>query len=273
MKNDQQLMVPDIKNGFIVNGYESANRWQTFIESCLIKVEDGEESTSYLSTKCRAEYVSSQEIFAAPYYEYSLAHTWNGPIVMRSGAAVYRRKPSGFLRYGASDVACEIRAPTVSVKPIEFDDLLGKLRSDKDHRDNFIYMQVEWAIGGILYKLICPCGYLNFPHPNQVDERYLQPISGDVLVENENRFYLAYVSSHVTASGAERTELILKDRVSLFRLKLWASDHESSRPLVRFARWSLNLVTSPFAFFLTTDEFCRVIAIDAKCTFFTYSDN
>ena len=276
MSDEQQLAVPDIKNGFIVNGYESANRWQTSIESCLIKVEDGEESTAYLSTQCRAEYVSPQGIFSPSYYEYALAHTWHGPIVMRSGPAIYRLfqgKASESRRYAAVNMEREICAPKVLAQTIEFDDLLDKLQSDNNHRDNFIYMQVEWIIGDVSYKLICPCRYTNFPHPKQNDERYIQPISGNVLVENENRFYLAYVSTHVRANGAERTELILKDRVSLFRLKHWTLYRRRTKPFVLLAHWFIRLVTVPFSLFFITDEYWRVLSLDAKCTFFTYNEN
>ena len=43
MEEEAQLKLPDIKNGFIINAFNEKNRWQTFIESCLIKTEDGEE--------------------------------------------------------------------------------------------------------------------------------------------------------------------------------------------------------------------------------------
>jgi len=274
MSDKQPLMVPDIKNGFIINALENENRWQTFIESCLVKTENGQEQTAFFGTPCRAERVSPEGIFSYPYYAFAIAHTWKGSVVMRSGAAIhlmFRRKAAAATHYALVNLASEIRAPIVETRTYQVDDLIGSLNSDSQQRDNFIYMQVVWEIGDISYKLICPCRYINFSNDNKTDQRYVQPISGDVLVEHNDQFHLAYVSAHVTPDGTQKTELILKDKTSLFELKHYNLYRRKLIPSMAY--WFLKVVTAPFSFFLTTDEYCRVIDIDAKCTFFTYSEN
>ena len=140
-------------------------------------------------------------------------------------------------------------------------------------RDNFIYMQVEWKINSASYKLICPCRFINFPNPNKNDNRYIQPISGNVLVEYEHRFYIAYVAAHVTKKCAEKTELILRDRISVLRLKHYPFRLRPRSALRSIMYALIQLVTAPFSYFFTTDEFYRVINLNAKCTFFTYDEH
>jgi len=88
------------------------------------------------------------------------------------------KKGSEARRYAAStDIPSKICAPNVSVQTIEFDDLLNQLQSDNNHRGNSVYMQVEWTVDAVTYKLICPCPYINFPPPKQVYRSAKSPIT------------------------------------------------------------------------------------------------
>ena len=77
-----------------------------------------------------------------------------------------------------------------------------------------------------------------------------------MLVEDGDKFYLAYVSTHPRAGVAERTELILKDRVSLFQRKHWTLYRKMAIPFLVY--WFIRVVTAPFSFFLITGEYGRV---------------
>jgi hypothetical protein len=265
------MIVPDIKNGITHNGEERDNRWQSFIESCLIKTENGSDKHAFLATPCRGEHVSSQSIFSPDYYEYAVAYTWDGPIQIKTGAGLHHSFLKRIRSYGPARNNGSVETRNVSVKRHDFDNILAVLQS-QETKDNFIYMQVEWTANGCSYKLICPCRYINFSHVKN-DKPYIQPISGNVLVEIDNRFYLAYVSVHVTEHGTERTELNLKEHVSLFNLKRYPLTPLKypglfRRNIIPFLLLTyLRLVTLPFSNFFNTDEFCRVISFDAGGTF------
>ena len=145
-------------------------------------------------------------------------------------------------------------------------------------------MQVEWAANNSTYTLICACRYINFPAADESDDNYLQPISGNVLVEIDGRFYLAYVSAHLTKHGTQKTELILKDAISLFDLKRYTLIRNKGRSFIAdltsviksgflvTMHFYLRMATAPFNYFFKTDEFHRIVNLNAKCMFFTYDD-
>ena len=99
-----------------------------------------------------------------------------------------------------------------------------------------------------------------YPNPGMTDDRYLQPISGYVVCEFDDRFYVAYVACHVRQEGALSIEFICRDRISFLGTKLYSS----WQPVVSFLDRIL------FSHFFVTDEFHLVKTVRGSCTFFVY---
>ena len=259
-------ILPDIKNGFVINNISGANRFQTFIESCLIKDENGIEKIAYLSSSCRAESVFPNQIFSSKLADIAIVYGWDQVIMMRSGAGLYhpfrRKRAEG--KHRTVGYEGNVYAPKTEVKFISFKELYKLLCSAPKQRDNFIYMLISWKSDQkTQYSIICPCRYINFPNPNidEDTEKYIQPISGKVLVEYGQKYYKAYVASHLTETGTVRTELCLEDCISYFDTKKGVSNK---------ALKIMKLLTLPLSYFLVTDEYCKVLSIKAECRFFLY---
>jgi len=267
--------------GFVINDINGANRWQTFIESCLIKNENGIEKIAYLSTSALAEMVSPNKIFGNKLCDGAIVNGWDQAMMLRSGAGLYHpfrlKKSEGRHRTVACSeggVYSSVYAPKTEVKFITFKELYKLLCSAPKQRDNFIYMLVSWKSDqNTQYSIICPCRYINFPNPNiDVDtaaiiwpnkptEEYIQPISGSVLVEYRQRYHKAYVASHVTKTGMLHTELCIQDSISYF---------DTKRGISSKAMKIMKLLTAPLSYFLMTDEYHKVLSIKAECSFFVY---
>ena len=48
----------DIQNGYMVMSLSAQNRWQTFIEGCLIKDSGDGPEHAFLASACRSEFVT-----------------------------------------------------------------------------------------------------------------------------------------------------------------------------------------------------------------------
>jgi hypothetical protein len=277
---DGAMTVPDLAGGFIVNGFDKANRWQTFIEAALCRRDaDGETRWAYLSTPCRAEFVTEQRIFGERYAEVVRAHTWDGTFTMRSGAALYRlnpwrnRRPGAIpagaaasrLHYSPSEARDLVNCDAVTATEVAYADLLASLQGPVDGRDNRLYFQVAWREGERAYDLFAPCRYINFPNPETApDESYVQPISGYVLVESEGLFRVAYVSAHVTPAGTRRAEICTRQPISYLETK-----KRTVRPSLMPALRLLDRLI--FGRLFITDEFCGIRSIAADCRFYRYA--
>ncbi len=270
------LSVPDLADGFIVNGYGKPNRWQTFIEAALCRRDaDGESRWAYLSTPCRAEFVAEQRIFGERYAEVIRAHTWDGTYTLRSGAALYRmnplrnRRPDGGpasrLHYSHSEPRDLVKCDTVAATEIAYGDLLASLQGSVEGRDNRIYFCITWQDGPISYDLYAPCRYINFPNPEiAAEESYLQPISGYVIVESDGCFRVAYISVLVTPDGISRTEICSRQPISYLETK-----KQTVRPsLMPFLRLLDRMI---FGRLFITDEFCGIRSVSAECRFYRHA--
>ncbi len=274
MANGCIRTVPDLEDGFIINSFDSRNRWRTNVE-CVLKRTDGsgEEEYSYLSSECRAESVS-EDIFSTNIprrnlHEFCRVVTWDGTLILRHGSVLYgmnpfisRQHPSE-KRYRIMDrpngsvnyVGCDLK----NAKYLSFEDAF--LHVDKGAH-NRIYMDIEYFQGDHTYNLYAPARYTNYPNIEMQAEKYLQPISGYVLHEFNSRFYLAYVACHIRKEGTRSTQFICRDQIGFLGTKVWAS--RLWLPAILFLDRIL------FRHFFVTDEFHLVKEVNGSCSFFVY---
>ena len=277
------MNAPDIENGYMVNTYSLSNRFQTFIEAVLEKRSDGGDGPqyAYLSTPCRSERVSRTAIFKMTLYSFAMVKFWKGVYALRQGSNLSPRNP--FRRDDGTDVFFEktehqsiVRCDDVRVEELPFDDALRLLQSEDKAKNNRIYMRINWRIGAVSYALYTPCRYTNFPNPDNVPppednpdylnqrDRYIQPISGVVIFEENDILVPAHVAAHVTDVGTELIEFCLRGSYSFFSLQQSGS-------------WVKRLVERILARvfkgrYFVVDEFHRIISVSGTCTFYRYTD-
>ena len=260
-------VAPDLENGFIINGYDIPNRWRTNVECVLERRGEGRDRQfSYLSNECRAESVSGT-IFDGRLYESCVLTTWDGIFNLRHGSYTHgfnpaknatRRMPES--PYEDSGLTTFVRCAERPVHLLSFEEAFAFFC---DGPSNNIYMRVDYELGGFEYSLYAPCRYTNYPNVDLISERYLQPISGYVIVELDDRFYMAYVAAHVKEDVTEATEFICRDRLSFVQTK----------PKTGSVFWLFSLLDKVLLKrVFVTDEFHRVLRVDGDCTFFTYRD-
>ena len=81
---------PDLLRGYMINGGENQNLWQTDIQNILSRQDrEGRKDWAYLAKSCRAEYVSPLQIFGDSFFEAAVVQDWNGTFMLRSGSALY----------------------------------------------------------------------------------------------------------------------------------------------------------------------------------------
>lgn len=198
------MLVPDLKDGFIILNRDAANRWWTGVESVLTRRSPGgSEQRAYLSHECRAEAVNADPFSHPGVYEYVAASTWAGNFALRAGPDIV-----GVRGPGAAEVDHEIAAHEAVDMPIDvtcarrearersFDEVLSALRSSFANGHETLYMAIAYRQAGSDYTLHAPCRYINFPNP-EAQGAYLQPISGQVLYEKGGRFFAAYVVIYI----------------------------------------------------------------------------
>ncbi|TAN55802.1 MAG: hypothetical protein EPN26_04780 [Rhodospirillales bacterium] len=276
------MQAPDLLNGYLVNTFESFNRFQTDVECALLTTEaDGRERFAYLSSLCRPESISPSEIFNEMIYSFAMVTTEQGVFALRSGSSLISRNPFHPQRpdsfFQTTQHKTHIVCPNVEVHEYSFDELLSYLQGEAPGKNNHIYMRIEWQEGSRLRRLFTHCRYINFPNPERDhaqmwDEkpnypmhelRYIQPITGIVVYEENNIFVSAYVAAHVTAQGTARVEFCLRDSLSFFDLQ--RHERGRKRKIEQF------LSRTVLGRYFSVDDFHRRISVPATCTFYRYS--
>ncbi len=245
------MLVPDLHEGFIILNDNGSNRWWTGVECVLARRGNGAEQRACLSHECRAELVNDDPFGHPGEYEYVAITTWSGNYAFRSGHKLVgseRSKPSDAAPTCEKiDMPLRVEGADRDVRPMPFDDVLRMLRSDFADGYRKVYMAIAYRQGGHEYTLYAPCRYINFPNPDKPDVKYLQPISGYVVYEQDEQFSIAYVVCHIADGQVKALQFKLRERVTL------GEAPDGNGP--------------------ATFEFCGVERIrdkDAMCTFFSY---
>ena len=205
---------------------------------CALRAENEDwEEASYLSHECRKEHVpfssahgtDARNIFMADRPHEFLTFSKNGrfyelasteaainkvildghdPVEVPSGH-VFRPKS---LRNWRSNAIC----PPVPVERQELPQLIDDLNSGTANiRDLFLWTSFK-IMGGETYELCTPCRYLNFANTDQQSERYLQPISGQVLIPLGGVMVSGYIAIALHESGKQIIEFAAPRYTNLF---------------------------------------------------------
>ena len=247
------MLVPDLQDGYIILNDDGSNRWWTGIQCVLARRThgDGDEQRAYLSHECRAESVTEDPFSHTGDYEYVGITTWSGNYAIRSGHKLLGSDPSkpdgAAPSYETIDMPMRVSTADRDVRPAPFDEVLQMLRSDFEGGYRTMHMAITYRQQNHDYTLYVPCRYINFPHPNETTKNYLQPISGYVVYERDERFFIAYVVCHIADGLVKSLQFKLRERVTL------GDSSGENAP--------------------ATHEFCRTERIggdDVECTFFSY---
>jgi len=211
---------PDLKDGFMVNGIGTANRWTTEIRS-VVEERGTADGAAYLSQECRVEnvpFMSADPDSGGPIFDG--AKPWEF-VVYLAGSKTCQISTADIEvveqnLIGAGQTIDEMVVPSTlheaeclseavcsrrEIREISYAEALTALQHDRlNLRDTF--MKVSWSRLGKTYDLYCPCRYINYPDPERGESRYLQPISGYVLVPLKDDVYvLAYVAAATDFAG------------------------------------------------------------------------
>ena len=263
----------DLENGYMVIGagrIDGNNRWQTSVECILARINGhNEKQYAWLSHECRSESVSP-DIFDYQNYEFVVVKGWNGTVNLRSGSYNYGFNPiRNYLgkvpetTHEISDIGVEVYCKPRKAKVLGFDEALEFFQKEDESKSNKIYMLVEYETGSHKYELYAPCRYTNYPQSTK-NGKYFQPISGYVLFEDQERFYLSYVAAHIREDGTKAVEFRVREMTSFINTK-----NNGSRLYPVFKLLDFLLLR----FFLVMDDFTRIEKFhNAKCTLFVYDD-
>jgi hypothetical protein len=256
----------DLKNGYLQMGWQKhesqPNIWQTFIECMLIR--NGTDK-AFLATNCRAESVSGDgPIFGGRQTEVSIVKGWDKDYIIRAGAGIYypfENELSEMAHYWQYDGGVNLVGEERPIKVWAVEDVLKVLREGCEN--NFFYWSIKYDYNGCNYELITLCKYINFP-AIQAKSEYIQPISGYVIFEDQDRFCIAYICAHISNAGKISVEILKRKPIYLFDTKVGIASR-----YIRLLRSVFALV--PFKQLFFTDEFSERIKIDdAEVAIFTY---
>ena len=232
----QAETVPDLVNGFISNGVETGNTWSTEIQCVLVESQDGVEKVFYLAHECRRENVpfssgylgDTDRIFQTETCEEFLTYSLDDRFYQFTDldsvglASEIPGVPSG---WDGSDLIAQVESrpvwtseivcKTVPAHFLTFAEILESLVHRKIPIRN-LFQMVRWSEGQAEYSLYCPCRYVNFSNPKQENRRYVQPISGYVLVPFAGSFARGYVAGAINDEGHSRIEFVVPRYTSLF---------------------------------------------------------
>ena len=264
-------IAPDLQDGFMVLNEDKNNCWQTGIECVLVRLKnDEEEERAYLSHECRAEQVSDDPFGHCGNYEFVGISTWTGNYTFRSGSSLFSFNPIKNFRkkipegcYQRTDNKYFISCNDRNIQYLDFDEVITFLQQKFQSGYKKLYMELKFCQFGYKYVLYAPCRYINFPNPNDKIRKYLQPISGYVLYEKHDKFFISYVVSHVANGLTKAIQFKIRDRVDFIETK-------SNFKMFKLFK-VLNKVL--FSAFFVTHDFCRTDKIndeEMQCNFFCY---
>lgn len=221
-------LAPDLENGLIANGINSNNVWNTEIQSATCERKAEADEWSYLSHECRFEHVPFKttpgddgiSVFGAvPPFEF-LTFSKDGvyyqiPII---GGVVDEKVFSSFatVDIGGALIPVPSRGEdwdtrvTCRMRDIQRMDLkeVHHIAASGQTSPRNIYMHVSLNNHGIEVDLFFPCRYMNYSHPELRQWKYMQTISGYVLMPFGNSYIYGYTVVAENEEGNQKIEFI-----------------------------------------------------------------
>lgn len=149
--NNADGKIPDLEDGFAIV-YGDQNCWRTEVRSILEIKENGQKS--FLTHECRAEALSSDNIFTGANYEFAPVKTPNGNFNIRSGLYNYGfglKDPSAI--YEKTDHKIETQCSDRNVIYYDMNEMIIR------HKNNYVgryFVDLEYKFKGITYRSWAP---------------------------------------------------------------------------------------------------------------------
>ena len=234
--------LPDLENGFMVMGDKIDYRWRTTIQSVLAK----DNASAYLAHHCLAEIISEDPFSHPGIYEAAIIDTWSGQYILRSNLV------NDKFIYGIK-VFCN----KIKVEYLSFEQVIKLIEEDSFRK---IYMELTYKQDGSEYRLYTPCHYINFSKKRG----FIQPISGYVLYEKDDKFHMAYVVTYIKDGSCKAIQFRM--RMKYFDLKGKIGKLATLfRMLEKYKKLNLNN-----RFFKGIDFYGLVKIKGGECRFFYY---
>ncbi len=241
------------------NQGDRPNIWQTFIECILIK---NNTEMAFLATNCRAENVVSEgPIFGGKLADASVIKGWDKDIIIRAGVGIYHPFRIGLsekVHYGEYNGGVKVILNKRPVKVWAVEEVTKTLQEGREN--NFFYWSIKYTNNGDNYELITLCKYINFS-PIQSNNGYIQVISGYVISEDCERFFISYVCANITNEDKVNAEILKRTPIYIFDAKLGFCGRGTQL---------LGSMFLPLKWLFLTDEFCESTKVDAEIAIFTY---
>ena len=235
------------------------NLWQTFIESMLIK--NGEEN-AFLATNCRAENIVSEgKIFGGKLADVSVIKGWDKNLIIRAGPGLYhpfRPGQSKTFHCAKFEYGVKVVGNETKIRKWSFDEVYRELQ--EGILGNDLFWKVKYKYHGDDYEIISSLRYINFSR-SASQQKYIQPISGYVLFEDSEIFFIACLAANILPSGKVNAEILKRIPINLFDTKEFIGGLS-----IRL----LRILSIPLKWLFLTDEFADSVKIDATVEFFTY---
>ena len=221
---------PDLMNGTIYNGNTedpSANVWATEIQSVLRIGTGGERKTLYLNHECRNEQVpfmggmsqATPEIFMKDRPEEFLTYSDGEKFVQLECPPVVFPTTLGVPNNTTKPFLINHERPLKIATPSRVDCLERPISCFANGEAieglqngaiplRSLFLKVSWLYKEQSYEMIAPCRYVNFS-PKTAPSAYLQPISGQVLIEMQGLLFPAYVACAWGQEGETKIEFAI----------------------------------------------------------------
>ncbi|MHA1598620.1 MAG: hypothetical protein ACTSV1_07845 [Alphaproteobacteria bacterium] len=221
-------LAPDMERGFITNGINASNVWNTEIQSVSCERKDGGDEWSHLSHECRFEHVlfnASVDGDGLPIF----AGKRPFKFLTFSKDNVYYQIPSIdgavdaliFSSFQSIDVGgalipvpsrgegwdCKVTCEMRRVDRLEFDRVHTMTAAGEVSPRN-IFVHVDFDNHGTGVDLYFPCRYMNYSHPQLRQWKYMQTISGDVLMPFGNSYIYGSIVVAENQKGVQKIEFI-----------------------------------------------------------------
>ena len=265
---------PDLLRGFMINGGEGPNLWQTDIQNVLSRQDrDGQKAWAYFAKPCRAEYIygdinSPFQIFNDRFFEAAVVQDWNGAFMVRHGSALHtilpwQQKSIAAKRKSALPESL-IKCPEVDVKELSLAQVLEELGSPIEKRNNDLFVRFTWQSHGYKWQTFARSQYINFSRRDSSGETYIQPITGPVLIGSDNGAWsVGYIAAYCDKLGTKTQEAVVRKPVSSLALQKAFSGQISKGILGLLSLLGMGYISK-------TEDYAEHIFLGGDCQFYRY---
>ena len=260
---------PDLLRGYMINGGNNQNLWQTDIQNVLSRQDQGGQTTwANFAKSCRAEYISPVQIFGNGFFEAAVVQDWNGTIMVRNGTAVvtilpWQKKSIAAMRKAALPESL-IKCPEVDVKELSLDQFLEEFHSPTEERNNDLFVRFTWQFQGYKWQTLARSQYTNFSRRDGMGETYVQPITGPVLVGSNNKAWsVGYIAAYLDKLGTKTQEAIVRKPVSNIAIQKTFSGQISKGVLGLLSLLGIGYISK-------TEDYTERISLGEDCQFYRY---